>query len=83
MEKLGLKINKGKLILESVDKIEIPLLQILFINFEADDKNPIITINLMSGTKISLRVDRKAKQEIKDLINNGRAEIITLELRKN
>ena len=75
-------IRNGKLMLDCASRIEIPLIQILFVNFESDAKNPLMTIKLMSGTEITMRVNPKAKQKIKDLINDGRAEIIALELKK-
>lgn len=75
-------IRNNKLILDYMSRIEIPLIQILFVNFESDDKSPLMTIQLMSGTEVTMRVKPKAKQKIKDLINDGRAEIIALELKK-
>ena len=82
MKNTGFDIQNDKLILDCVSRVEIPLLQILFINFQDDAKSPIMTVKLMSGTEIALRVNPKAKQRIKDLINDGRAEIIALELKK-
>lgn len=75
-------IRNNKLILDCASRIEIPLIQILFVNFESDAKNPLMTIQLMSGTEVAMRVNPKTKQKIKDLINDGRAEIIALELKK-
>ncbi len=75
-------IQNGKLVLETVSKAEIPLIKILFISFEDDSKNPFITIKMVDGANVTFRVKPEAKQRIKDLINEGRAEIIGLELKK-
>lgn len=75
-------IKNDKLVLDCASRIEIPLLQILFIDFKADTKSPFVTIKMMSGTEITMRVSSRAKQKIKDLINDGRAEVIALELKK-
>ena len=57
-ENTGFNIQNNKLILGCVLIVEMPLLQILFINFEDDDKGPIITIKLISGPEIKNRVRR-------------------------
>lgn len=75
-------IQNGKLVLETVSKAEIPLIKILYVNFEDDSKNPFITIKMVDGANVTFRVKPEAKQRIKDLINDGRAEIISLEFKK-
>lgn len=75
-------IKNDKLIVESDPTVEIPIVKILFVKLENDNAGPCIKITTVSDVVVRFWVDPSQKDKIMSLIQEKRAEIIALELKK-
>ena len=71
------KIEDEKLVIDANPRIEIPILQILYVKFSEDLKDPYVTIETAAGITTILRIDPKQKAKLKILINNQRAKLFS------